>query len=272
MNNSKKAPTNKRVNKQTAITGSAGLFLLLVSPTLWSATPLSDLLVREGEAISSAFNSAASAPASNPAEPQTTLSNQTPLDAAHTISSLDSRHFLLHGTDIWIANIGTLLFTDRDRDGYFSSFSLTIDADTRYSHAEVFANIDVLFPDGSREHLHTTATFDIYGNSFSDEYRVDIDLLQNYPIGEYDLHVELFDAYTSRVVDQLSARDISNLSRLPLESETDDDSLFDGSADEFADDSPLRSDIRVVEHAGSTGVWALFALLMTTMRMHRRKT
>jgi len=269
MSNNTGASPTKRVNKQTIIAGSVGLFILLASPTLWSANPHSDLLILEGETFSAAFGDA---PSSTDNSQTTTPSHQTALDPAHAISSLDSRHFLLHDSDFWIANIGTLLFTDRDRDGYFSSFSLTIDADTRYSYAEVYANIDVLLPDGSREHLHSTATFDIYGNSFSDEYRVDIDLLQNYPIGEYDLHVELVDAYTSRIVDQLGARDISNLSRLPLESATDDEVLFVGSSDEFTDDSPVRSDIRVVEHAGTTGVWALLGLLMVTLRMRRRKS
>ncbi len=267
MNHSQKTPAEKNVNKRTAIAGSMGLFFLFMPPASWSANVLSDLLVLEGETLSAAFDDASSPTNEN----QAAQLKQAQQDAAHAISSLETSHFLLHGSDIWIASIGTLLFTDRDRDGYFSSFSLTIDADTRYSHAEVFANIDVLLPDGTREHLHSTATFDIYGNAFSDEYRVDIDLLQNYPIGEYDLHVELVDAYTSRVVDQLGARDLSNLSRLPLESASDDEVLLVDPAIEFVDDSPARSDIRVVEHAGSTGVWTLFGLLMATLLMRRRK-
>ena len=162
--------------------------------------------------------------------------------------------------DIWITNIGTLLYKDDDQDGYFSGFSLTIDADTEYSHADVYAAIDVQRPEGERERLHTTGTFSLYGNSIADEYRVDIELVSNYPIGDYDLFVSLVDANNDTIVDQVDAYDMSNLSRLPLESEDVDNDPTPLNPTHPVQAQQINADIRVVEYSGAGSVWLLLTL------------
>jgi hypothetical protein len=185
--------------------------------------------------------------------------------------TLNTEHVLWFGGGIWISNIGTSLYIDGDQDGYFSAFSLTIDADTDYSQADVYATVDIRRSGGERESLHTTETFSIYGNSLTDEYRVDIELIRNYPIGDYDLFINLVDANNhALLVDSVGPSDISNLSRLPLESEDlDDDPVH------FVPATPIHShtinpDIRIVEHAGASSTWLLLALGIPIL-FHRLK-
>ncbi|MFT5893686.1 MAG: hypothetical protein ACI8VW_000552 [bacterium] len=174
--------------------------------------------------------------------------------------TLNAGHVLWFGGGIWVTNVGTLLYTDKDQDGYFSGFSLTIDADTDYSQADVYATIDVQRIEGERERLHTTGTFSLYGNSLTDEYRVDIELVRNYLIGDYDLFINLVDANDHTLVDRVGPNDISNLSYLPLESEE-----FDYEPAPFEPATPMHTpninkDIRVVEHAGASSTWLLLAM------------
>lgn len=174
--------------------------------------------------------------------------------------------------DTWITDIGTLLYRDDDGDGYFSGFSLTIDADTYHKQTEIYASIDVQRAFGERERLHTSANFPIYGDQLSDEYRIDIDLLANYPAGDYNLYIDLHDAYDHRVLDGVSAVDFSNLYRLPLESE-DLDLYNENEHDDYpghhpdSPSAPVNADIRVVEYAGSSGFFLIMAILtIATLR------
>jgi hypothetical protein len=174
--------------------------------------------------------------------------------------TLNPEHVLWLDGGIWITDVGTLLYIDNDQDGYFSGFSLTIDADTEYSHADVYATIDIERSRGERERLHTTGTFSIYGNSLTDEYRIDIELVRNYPIGDYDLFIDLVDANNHAVVDSVGAYDFSNLSRLPLESEEldDDPAPFEPATPVHI--PVINTDIRVVEYSGANSIWLLLAL------------
>ena len=176
--------------------------------------------------------------------------------------------YLPWATDVaWITGIGTLLYHDSDNDGYHSGFSLTIDADTSMNFMDVYVTIDLQSYSGLRERLHTSSNYSLYGRTLTDEYQIDIELLQNYPTDEYDLTVELHDVYDHRVLDRVSARDFSNLSALPLESED---------LDYFYDSRPVQplyppanDDIYVEEYAGSTGL--LTALCLSFSLWARRK-
>ena len=182
------------------------------------------------------------------------------------LSSGDKHHHTWLNPEIWIADIGTLLYRDDDQDGYFSGFSLTIDADTYYQQAEIYVSIDVKRSFGERERLHTSANFTIYGDNVSDEYRIDIDLLANYQADDYDLYIDLHDAYNHQVLDSVSSADFSNLYRLPLESENLDQYYeIEHEADPVhqpnTPSEPVNADIRVVEYAGSSGFFLISAIL-----------
>lgn len=181
--------------------------------------------------------------------------------------SNNERH---HGTsfdvDTWIIGIGTLFYRDNDEDGYFSGISLSIDADTDYEQTEIYASIDAQPTFGARERLLTSANFTIYANQLSDEYRIDIDLLTNYQTNNYDLYIKLHDAYDHRVLDSVSAGEFSNLYRLPLESQDRDlpyvnEHEIDPAYHHTPPSAPVDTDVRVVEFAGSSGIFLIMAIM-----------
>lgn len=188
--------------------------------------------------------------------------------------------------DAWINDIGTLLYNDADRNGYFSGISLSFDADTAFNSFEVFIAIDIishLTPSANHvERLHTTRPFFIYGRSITDEYHVDIDLLTNFPPAIYDLRVTLADAHSREILDEVYARDFHNLRALPLESEDNGtvivpvvDPVY-GAPDNQLPDNQLpdnqapNDDIRVIESAGSGGPLTV-ALLISGLLLRLRK-
>ncbi len=177
------------------------------------------------------------------------LSNDTQLQPRN--------HLFTINDEAWITEIGTRLFRDDDNDGYFAGFSLNIDADTRYSFTEVHAVIDIQRPFGEREFLHRTSRFSLYGDSFADEYRVEIALARNFPAGEFNLFIDLVDSNSSRVLDRVSSSEFSNLYALPLESEDFDREPNSSPGPQL---NPQNDDVRVVEYSGSSGI--LLLLLM----------
>lgn len=194
-------------------------------------------------------------------------------DKSADTSTAEPRHILWFGNDFWITDIGTLLYKDADRDGYFSGFSLTIDADTQYSHAEVYAAIDIQFPDGARERLHTTGIYHLYGNSITDEYRIDIELVENYPIGQYNLFVDLVDAYDHRVVDQVDASEFSNLAGLPLESEDlDYQPVIHNPVAPSPPATTNNTNIRVAEYSGALNFWVILGFAISILVRTRRSS
>ena len=250
-----------------AVTLLAGLLWATSSAQLYAAP--SNYRITEGHTHSE-DNLGSDLPPSLDLAALTTLSKTTPSDDNHL--TLRPEHALWFNNGIWIADIGTLLYLDDDQDGYFSGFSLNIDADTDYAHADVYAAIDIQRTEGERERLHTTGTFSIYGNSLSDEYRVDIELVRNYPIGDYDLFVSLIDANNHAVVDNLGPSELTNMSRLPLESEDYDNSPAYYEPQPPIQPSAINADIRAVEYSGANSVWLLLALGIPTLSRRRNKT
>ena len=176
---------------------------------------------------------------------------------------LDLHHADYLDDGAWISDIGTLLYADDDADGYFSGLSLSIDADSAYDRYEVYAVIDITNGfDGwsgyGAERLHTTRPFELYGSSATDEYRVDIDLVQNFSPGVYDLRISLIDAHDDRILDQVDANGFRNLRALPLESE---DYQYGDTPYIDRPQYPLNDDVVTSEYVGSSG-FAILTLLL----------
>ncbi|MFK7858035.1 MAG: choice-of-anchor H family protein [Granulosicoccus sp.] len=185
----------------------------------------------------------------------TTIATDTP-----TASSTTESHALHLDDRAWINDIGLLLSGDLDGDGYFSSLSLSIDADSTYSRYEVYVIVNLINEFNVAERFHTTYDFDVYGRSFSDDYRIDIDLRQNYTPGIYDLQIILVDANDNRVLDEANANSFRNLRSLPLES-TDNQTVQTPVIDRPVNDS--NGDIEVNEYAGSTGFGITLLLIIS---------
>jgi len=120
-------------------------------------------------------------------------------------------------TDFWFYTADVELFTDRDRDGYYAGIDLLFDADTYFDVAEVYAVIYLSYEYGPWNEYAETDNFTIFGASADDEYIVETDLVAGYPTGNYDILIELYDAYDNSFVADIGPEDTSELSILPLE-------------------------------------------------------
>jgi hypothetical protein len=120
-------------------------------------------------------------------------------------------------TDFWIHSADVELFLDQDRDGYFTGIDLLFDADTYYDVADVYAVLYLSYEYGPWNEYAETETFTIFGAAAGDEYVVETDLVEGYPTGNYDILIELYDAYDNTFVASLGPEDTSLLAILPLE-------------------------------------------------------
>jgi len=235
----------------------------------------------------------------NPAKPAQSTTGSAAVSEGYTLSvdgaSAQSRsadknksgsfHHQTQGRpQIWISDIGTLLFDDLDGDGYHSGFSVTIDVDSDFGDTEVYAKI-YLEPSGApSELLHTTERFSIYGTTSGDEYRVDTELRNNYVADEYNVSIDIHDAWSDELLATANERGFNNLRQLPLESGemmhidgdtnslyVDDSYLLDNHEhDDYhhADDEG-SADVVVTEYAGLFHP-ALLLTLMAGLLIRRR--
>jgi len=167
-----------------------------------------------------------------------------------SVSALQSTSF-----DFWIYNADVILFSDDDHDGYFYGIDLLFDADTVYSVADVYAVVYLSYEGGPWEEYAITEDFTIFGESGSDEYVLITELMSGYPTGEYDILIELFDAYDSSFLASFGPEDTPDLAFLPLE--------------DFNRDEPVVTEVSVaISHGsggGAAGSWfiaALFTLVL----------
>ena len=119
-----------------------------------------------------------------------------------------------HEFEIYDAN--SYLIHDIDGDGYFSEFEIEFDADTVYSWAEVYAVLYISRNGGPWEEYYTTDVFEIHGSN-ADEYSVTTVLNFDYPTGDYDILIDLYEYGYSGIVATLSSEHDIDLSYLPLE-------------------------------------------------------
>ncbi len=123
----------------------------------------------------------------------------------------------LPNIDFWFYTADVELFLDRDRDGYYAGIDLLFDADTYYDVADVYAVLYLSYEYGEWNEYAETETFTIFGSSGGDEYVVETELVEGYPTGNYDILIELYDAYDNAFVASFGPEDTSELAILPLE-------------------------------------------------------
>jgi len=146
--------------------------------------------------------------------------------------------------DFWFFDVDVELFSDFDRDGYYSGIDLAFDVDTIYNVADVYAVIYLSYEFGPWNEYVVTEDFTIFGASGDDEYFVESELVSGYPTGDYDILIELFDAYDGNFVASIGPDEASELSFLPLE--------------DAGRDTPFDTTI-IVNHGGGSFSW--FALM-----------
>jgi len=119
--------------------------------------------------------------------------------------------------EFWFYDARVELYSDWDGDGYYAGIDLTFDADTVYTVADVYAVIYLSYDFGPWNEYSSTDDFTIFGASGSDEYSVETELVSGYVTGDYDILIELFDAYDGSFVASFGPEDSPELSYLPLE-------------------------------------------------------
>jgi len=160
-------------------------------------------------------------------------------------------------TEFWFYDVDVQLFSDRDRDGYFYGIDLLFDADTYHAVADVYAVIYLSYEYGPWNEYAETEDFTIFGASSTDEYVVETELLSGYPTGNYDILIELYDAWDNTFVASIGPGDTSELSLLPLE--------------DANRDSPAGGTTQVVVNSGGGGSlsWLLLLVLLAVRMTFR---
>ena len=124
--------------------------------------------------------------------------------------------------NFWFYDVDVALFADADRDGYYWGIDLRFDADTVYAVADVFAVLYLSYDGGPWNEYAETEEITLFGTSAADDYIVETELVSGYPKGDYDLLIELYDAYDGSFLASMGPEDTSELSYLPLEDSTRD--------------------------------------------------
>jgi hypothetical protein len=153
--------------------------------------------------------------------------------------------------EFWIYDAWVTLRNDLDYDGYVYRFTLEFDADTIYNEADVYARLYLSRGEVFKEY-HTTSVFTIFGEDSDDSLIVDSELLEGFPSGDYEILIELYDAYTDQLVAILDGNDDPDLYLLTLESK----------------DYEYIEPVRVVE-GGSMGYWLFLLLPLIILRKLR---
>lgn len=158
--------------------------------------------------------------------------------------------------DFWFYDADVDLFYDDDRDGFFHGIDLLFDVDTSFVAADVYAAVYLSYNGGPWNEYAVTEDFTIFGSSGTDEYVLVSELMSGYPTGDYDLLIELFDAYDGTFLTSFGPEDTSELSYLPLE--------------DFSRDAPVvETRVIVTEGGGGAfGIWMLIGLLIVRRGFH----
>ena len=161
--------------------------------------------------------------------------------------------------NFWFYDVDVALFSDFDHDGYYFGIDLWFDADTTYAVADVYAVLYLSYEYGPWNEYAVTDNFTLFGSVGTDDYVVETELISGYLPGNYDILIELFDAYDDTYLTSIGPDETSELSILPLE-----DSTYDA-----ASGGPTQ----VVVNSGGGGSFSLlllFGLLAVRMTLRPR--
>jgi hypothetical protein len=121
-------------------------------------------------------------------------------------------------SDFGFFDAGSVLLTDRDRDGFHSEFRVRFDADVISGSALVYARL-YLRRVGDTGWLlyHETDDFSIFEDDGDDDYFVTTKLDDGWPTGDYDVLIDLYESGFDGIVATIGPFDSDALALLPLE-------------------------------------------------------
>jgi len=193
---------------------------------------------------------------------------QAPIDKINTQLStsltLSSTTAARHSSfDYSLYDTTTDLISDDDFDGFYHRFSITIDADTLFDHATVYADLYLSYEGGPWIYYASTQDYDIHSDSYNDAFTIETELADGYPTGYYDVQIKLYDSITDDYLLSYDNLDDSSLYAIPLE-----DSHRDQGDAYYA---PIETEIIISHGAGSINFLTLSSLfiLLITLRLSR---
>lgn len=199
----------------------------------------------------------------NPEDFDQITTNQIDQASALSLKSYENVYAVEYSADFSIFDVTSILDDDFDVDGYYHTFTIQFDADV-YSYTgqdtrEVYALLYLRLDGGPWIHYFTTDNFIIEGDTADDTYEVSTSLLVDYPTGNYDVLIDLYQLGYSEIVATFSSDDSNALYALPLESQN---------YDEVYEEEIIVQEIIVVEqgYGGSLSFTALLAILMLAIR------
>ncbi|MHC9510841.1 choice-of-anchor H family protein [Kangiella sp. M94] len=119
-------------------------------------------------------------------------------------------------SDTWVSTVKTEIWTDNDNDGFYRDFTISFDVDTEQSSRDVYAVLYQKRPGYSWEYETETTVFTVVGSSADDVISIDAEWQSGYPTDYYDFRIELIDADTGEILDDVSS-EFSPLLEVPLE-------------------------------------------------------
>lgn len=119
-------------------------------------------------------------------------------------------------SDTWVSTVKTEIWTDNDNDGFYRDFTISFDVDTDRSSRDVYAVLYQRRPGYSWEYETETAVFTVVGDNADDVISIDAEWQSGYPTDYYDFRIELVDADTGEILDDVSSQ-FSSLLEVPLE-------------------------------------------------------
>ncbi len=163
-------------------------------------------------------------------------------------------------TDFFIYDATTELISDFNFDGYYHRFNVSLDVDTVYDTAYIYAKLYLSYEGGPWNHYATSNNYHIYGDSELDKFVIETELADGFPTGYYDIRIEIYDADLNDWLISYGPYDNASLSALPLQDAYIDDSVVIS--------NPVESEIIVVAdvHSGGISEWLLLMLGLFLLR------
>jgi len=146
---------------------------------------------------------------------------ESTIKSLHTVSN--TVNYLV---DFIIYDATTELISDFNLDGFYHRFNVTIDIDTVYDTAYVYAELFLSYEGGPWNHYATSDNYHIYKDSGLDSFVIETELDGGFPTGYYDIRIEVYDADLNDWLISYGPYDNASLSALPLQDAYIDDSTL----------------------------------------------
>lgn len=169
-----------------------------------------------------------------------------------------------YASDFSIYNVSTELISDFDYDNFYHRFSITIDADTVYESAAVYAKLYLSYEGGPWNYYASSDTYHIYAESGLDAFIIETELADGFSAGYYDVRIELYDADYNQWILSYGPYDDSSISSLPLEDSFKDSHFIDATY-------PVETEV-IIAGSGSMNFWLLAVATLLLITRHFKET